>query len=271
MICKTYQPVPDLAPYIKSYILIEDDSQALKDTRMSIFPSGHLEMIFSYGDNVLFSNGFNLRPGHAYLSGQILGPTYYRCSGSLKVISIIFKPWGIYHFLNIPQNELINSPIDLELLLKNNNNITQRISDEDRHEGRVTILNDHFSSLLSNMDTDPEPITVSAGMILNSGGNISISRICEHIGLNIRTMQRNFKNVIGLTPKAFSRIIRFNNAFNDIESGKFRDIHQIIHRHGYYDQSHFINEFKQYTDLAPSAFLKAPGDVNHSLREIVTI
>jgi AraC-like DNA-binding protein len=271
MLCNTYKPVPELTQYIKSYILVEDHSEVMKGTWMTIFPSGHLEMIFSYGDDVHFSNGYYLRHGHGYLSGQILEPAYYRCSGSLKVISIIFKPWGICRFLNIPQNELINSPIDLELLLKNNNNITQRIADEQRHERKVAILNDHFSSLLSEINTNPGPVSESAGMIMNCGGNIAITDICGHLNHNIKTMERNFKNIIGLTPKAFSKIIRFNNAFNDIKSGNYRDIHDIIHRHGFYDQSHFINEFRKYTGLPPSSFLEAPNDVNHSLREIVSI
>jgi len=271
MVCKTYSPIRALRPYIKSYILIEDNSQLMKGNWMTIFPSGHLEMILSYGDDVHFSNGYYLRSGHGYLSGQILEPIYYRCSGSLKIISIIFKPWGLYPFLNIPQDRLISSPIDLELLLKSNNNLTQRIADEEKHEKKAATLNEYFYSLLTKMDRHLNPVSSSAGMILNSGGNMSIDGLCKHFNLNIKTIERNFKNVVGITPKAFSNIIRFNGAFEDIKSGKFGDIHDVIYRHGYYDQSHFIHEFKKYTGLSPSTFFEKGEKVSHSLREIVSI
>lgn len=271
MICKTYSPMPELAPYIKSYILVEDLPGVMKGKRMAIFPSGHLEMIFSYGDDVHFSNNYYLRHGHGYLSGQILEPLYYRCSGSLKVISIIFRPWAIYRFLGIPQSALANTPMDLGLLLKKDNNITQRIADEQDHEKKVSILDRHFLSLLGKVDAVLDPVSASAEIIAKSGGNMAIGDLCSLMNISSRTLERRFRNMIGLTPKALSMMIRFNNAFNDIQSGRFRDIHDIIHRHGYYDQSHFINQFKKYTGLLPSSFLDTPKEMNHSLREIVTV
>jgi hypothetical protein len=82
---------------------------------MVIYPSGHLELILSYGDEVNFAIAERLRllPGGGYLGGQISKPIDYICSGRLKVFSVIFRPWGAYRILQIPQKEFTDRRIDL--------------------------------------------------------------------------------------------------------------------------------------------------------------
>ena len=77
---------------------------------------------------------------------------------------------------------------------------------------------------------------------------------------------------MGISPKELARVIRFNRAFNAINSAEPVDVQEIIYDCGYYDQAHFINEFKRFTSLTPTSFLyKKEKSVEKSFREVVKI
>ena len=77
---------------------------------------------------------------------------------------------------------------------------------------------------------------------------------------------------MGISPKELTRVMRFNRAFNAINSGKPVDVQEIVFECGYYDQAHFINEFKRFTSLTPTAFINKQNEsVERSFREVVKI
>ena len=275
MICKEFSPVFILTPYIKSYIIIEDSEGTITNKQMSIYPSGHLEMIISYGDDVsLFSNDIHLmKKAGGYLGGQILKPVYYKCFGKMRIISVIFNPYGFYRFLKIPQIEFTHKKVDLDLIFKKDSNIfIDMLCEAESYDEKVNILNDLFCELLKKNTPDSITTYRAAKIIKKCTGNIKIKELSGLLNKNIKTIERDFNKIIGLTPKEFSRVIRFNKAFNSIFSGEYCNIHDVVYDFGYYDQAHLINEFKEFTGLSPSDFIKKENnDIEYSFREKVQI
>ena len=143
MFIKEYLPSIFLQSCIKSFIIIEDNDGLICNKIMSIYPSGYLEMIISYGDTTYFltENGFVLKNAASYLGGQILKPTYYKCIGKFKILSIIFRPYGIYRLLGIPQYELTGYKIDLDLIFGNEGNVLiDKLCEEQDYNKKINIF-----------------------------------------------------------------------------------------------------------------------------------
>lgn len=273
MIIKEFEPSFALKPYIKSFILIEDTNGHIGNKWMSIYPSGHLEMIFSYGDQTVFSkDGFVLNGTSGYLGGQSLEPYQYKCLGKLKIVSTILKPWGMYKILNTPQEEYTDYLVDLKPIFgKKSDLIAEQLCVESDHKRKIELVEKFLIGLLNWKPADRLPVVFAADMIEKTSGAVSVTEICKTLNLSIKTLERNFKKMIGLTPKAFSRIIRFNSTLNELNENKKASIQDLVYKYGYYDQSHLINDFKQFTAHTPSDHINKESNVTFSFREIIQI
>jgi AraC-like DNA-binding protein len=275
MFCRQYEPCDEMKPYIQSYIVFEDTKGFIKNKKMTIYPSGKLELIISYGNRVLFDgrDKYLLKSGHGYLGGQILEPVNYTCFGLLKIISVIFKPWGIYRLLAVPQSDFNNYRVDLEFIFgRSFESIIERIYLTKRVDDKIRLLDVFFTERLNRtkLPSSIYHLRNAAGILEETGGVFDLSMLAELLGLNIKTLERSFKKLLGIRPKLFSRIMRFNKALNMISSG-ISDFNDIVFKAGYYDQSHFINEFREFTGAVPTDFLKKDEQIQNSIRELVHI
>ena len=113
------------------------------------------------------------------------------------------------------------------------------------------ILDAYFAELIQTASENPlkEPLD----LIFNSNGLVTLSDMGAVSGIGERQLERLFKKYIGLTPKYYARIIRFNYIFQLIKS-KENSWAEIVYQSGYYDQSHFIHNFKAFTGEDPSSY-----------------
>ena len=93
-------------------------------------------------------------------------------------------------------------------------------------------------------------------LIQLSGGRVSIKYLSEQTGISLRMLDRRFKSVVGLPPKVLCRIVRFQRALKTLElrKGARLDLVQIALECGFYDQSHFIKEFKGFSGKEPTSY-----------------
>ena len=94
---------------------------------------------------------------------------------------------------------------------------------------------------------------MAAQLIINEKGLISLQEIQQKINISERSLERYFKKNIGISPKFYSRVIRLSNIFKLIQEGK-TNWADIIYQSGFYDQSHFIKNFKEFTGEEPSNY-----------------
>lgn len=91
-------------------------------------------------------------------------------------------------------------------------------------------------------------------LILKNGGNIKIDNILHNSTLSLRSIERNFHKIVGLSPKYFCRVIRFNKTL--LFLNKNMSWKDITFQNGYYDQSHYISEFRHFIGISPNKFKK---------------
>ena len=91
-----------------------------------------------------------------------------------------------------------------------------------------------------------------------------IEAAVQRSGLSHRHFVALFRRAVGLAPKAYSRVLRFQNALRAARSGKADSWAGIAHDAGYSDQAHFTRDFVEFAGVTPSAYRRlAPAEVNH--------
>jgi AraC-like DNA-binding protein len=132
-------------------------------------------------------------------------------------------------------------------------NISSMLQNEDDFEKMVDIFMDNFR--YDRHFADKKNIIASiAGIIHKGKGNINIAKIAEEVGYNQRYLDRVFKEAVGVSMKKYAEIIRIQKAIYYLQNSLTYEIYE---RLGYYDQAHFIKDFKKNTSLTPSRFERA--------------
>lgn len=107
-------------------------------------------------------------------------------------------------------------------------------------------------------------------LIAASGGRIQVKALAEKTGYSVRYIDRVFREVVGLGPKTFSQIVRFQKLLNLLHGSKRPHLTELADRCGYYDQSQCIRQFKTYTGTTPRAYCKMLAEADYSHRVVVT-
>jgi len=121
---------------------------------------------------------------------------------------------------------------------------------ENEHRSKE-ILDNYFLEI--SRDITESPVVFAIDLIFSSNGMVSVKELTEKAGVGERQLERLFKRYVGLSPKFFARIIRFNYIFQLIQS-KNTPWAEIVYQSGYYDQSHFIRNFKAFTGEDPTSY-----------------
>ena len=228
---REHTPCPRLRPFIQCYWTLRIDAPSPLPPHR-VFPDGAIEIIFHFGEPFerIHDNGTD-RQRDTLLAGQIWFPVILRPSPRADVLGIRFRPAGAGPFLRFPLNEVGGRIHSLEDFWGARARSIRDAVAESPH--RIAALERCLLAL------NPEPLAPLAA-------------------LSERQYRRRFEAAVGIAPKLHARIRRFQFALTRIGSVPFADAAAAS---GYADQSHLIRDFKQFTGLTPSAWLRERNDV----------
>ncbi len=179
--------------------------------------------------------------------------THMILNGKVHMLGVCFYPEGFYPFLKIPVSEFKNQWLGaIEVGFNFANTINEQLKAAPDIATRLDILE---SELLSLLD-DSNYTTGNFRQIINfiEQNDNSISKLCQQNDINIRKLERMFNKYVGVSAKTYGIINRFQNSLNQIlysEDARFTDI---AYDNTYFDQTHFIKEFKRFTGNTPKSF-----------------
>jgi hypothetical protein len=176
---------------------------------------------------------------------------------SFNYIGIRFLPTAFPSIFNINASELTNRVEELRLVLPK---ISQQIGHIIYNNSILKELKDSFDSyflkLFSKLSNNHDKRLQSAvNVILNSQGNLAIEKDLD-VGLSTRQLRRLFEFYLGDTPKVFSKVVRFQSLLNAKPSLETLRKNKLFFNYGYYDQAHFIKDFKTFYGLSPTIAFK---------------
>jgi AraC-like DNA-binding protein len=250
---KRISPPKELSRYFECFWIVEEEDPT--PTIQKIIPDGFPEMIFHFGDPYLIKLKSKwTRQSSSLLGGQITGYFYLKNTGTSSILGIKFKPAAIGLLFDIDMHSLTDRVISLRALAHPDVKVIENlVKKADSHSARLNAVVQYISENLSLIDD--LPINKAVEKILSSNGMTSVSDICHDTGCSERQLERLFKKYVGLSPKLYSRIIRFAYIFQQGQRSKKMNGSELGIASGYYDQSHFIRNFKAFTGEDPSRYL----------------
>lgn len=174
---------------------------------------------------------------------------------------IYFQKGKAYPFVEMPMNELTDFVVDGELVMSNEIlNMRQSLLECLTIQQKFAYAEDYLIKVFSNRLIANPFVNYSVNLILKTPHQLSINRLSEKVGYSQKHLIKIFKEHVGVTPKEFLKIIRFQKAIQEIEDNSTANWTSVAFECGYYDQAHFINDFKEFSGFTPSQYLKMQRD-----------
>lgn len=245
---KEYRPHFLLSQFIETYWISESFNENTGTSR--VFPDGCVDIIFSFNNNHPNSD---LKPYQPYIVGTTTSYIELSFSGTIHMMGIRFNPGGITAFTSMPICDFTNSQVDLSLV--------DTILDEEFYarlpykktiEDKIQHLDDYFIKKLKDFRNIDRQVFAAIQVINENKGRIPIQETINQVCLSQRQLERRFMYVVGISPKVFSRIIRFKETLEQIRTQPQQSLFLTAIDCGYYDHAHLSKEFKQFTGQAPS-------------------
>lgn len=254
MIYKQVPPNQELAHLIKSFWLI--DSEGDKSIRREkIIPDGYPELIFHFGDSYRINiNGEWKLQEKSLLAGQIRNFFFLENTGESKMFAIKFQPWAVRVLFGIDMSALTDNVIKVSKEIEKKISVIRKIAiGSMEFLVKVKAIEEEFQDFMHSNQVTVDSKYKIVQTLVETDASIPLKALQEKHGISERSLERYFKTNIGLAPKYYSRIIRFSSIFKLVQD-KSVDWADIVHRAGYYDQSHFIKNFKEFTGEDPSKY-----------------
>lgn len=252
----TYQPNPELSALVKCYWTLESKREENHE-RQTIVPDGCMEMIFHYGDlyRQYTKNGNSIVQPKCFVIGQLTKPLEIAPTGETGIFAVRFHPNGFLPFAPIPIKALANTAISLgELFGTDGKQLEQKILTANSTSERITSVEAFLLGRLTQMETIDRLVKSTVEIILTANGQLSVEEISKQININRRQLERRFSSAIGLSPKQLSKIIRLQATLKMLLSNDFTNLTALAYQADYYDQAHFIKNFKEFTGFTPKEF-----------------
>jgi AraC-like DNA-binding protein len=250
------QPPPELALYIKCFWALEYDGVPGAADAEPVLPDGCPEIVFNLSDRFVRIGGAGeeLQP-RTLIAGQMTRNISIRPSGRVRLFGVRFLPAGASPFLRLPLDEITDRIVELGAILgAAGNEIEERINLAGSFEERVAILAGYFNrELVRHGPADPLT-SLTALRIVEQSGRLPVSAIATRLGVSERRLERRFKREIGISPKLFSRIVRFQTVVRVLQDGSSPDLLDTALAGGFYDQSHLNRDFNEFAGESPLAF-----------------
>jgi AraC-like DNA-binding protein len=261
-------PRPPLARFIEFFWLYQGD--ALPHAMERVLPSATVEFIVDLSDD-----GLRLRDRRdtgrtrSFAGALIVGPQaeffVIDTSRPRAIMGVHFKPGGAFPFFRLPMDELVNTHVPLDALWGGKaEELRHRLLDAEAPAEKFLRLERSLLAALARPEARHGAVGRALAHVQRSSPAPRIADLAEDSGLSQRRFSRLFSDEVGLTPKAFCRVLRFQQALQIIDGADAVDWADLAGACGYYDQAHFIHDFQGFCGFSPTAYLTRRAEhMNH--------
>lgn len=256
---QTFKPHPDLEALVKCYWTLEVPAEP-DAPKQRIIPDGCIEMAFILGDDIkryTSATSFILQP-RAMVIGQIINPLYIQPTGYVNTFAIRFYPYGFANFVTTPIKELSDKEIPVARLFGNrvSKALERKIVQAKDTGERIEIMEKFLLTALNRKTTIDKIVKTTVDALVSTNGKSPINGILKNEPSKRRQLERNFSKQIGISPKQLGKVIRLQAALKMLLGDRSGNLANIAYESEYYDQAHFIRDFKEFTGTTPTAFMK---------------
>jgi AraC-like DNA-binding protein len=181
-----------------------------------------------------------------------------------SVAGVVFRPGGTTAFFRPPAHEMANSDFPVEALWGRSAaaEMRDRLLEARGPEAKL----DTLEHVMLEMLQAPEPDRAVAFGVRALAGNAAILDIAAEAGLSQKRFIERFKAVVGMAPKPYGRLLRFQRALAHSEQGRTVDWTRVALDCGYFDQPHFIHDFRAFSGITPNMYRAARTEFRNHVK-----
>ncbi len=259
MLYLTHVPRPPIAQFVNLLWLYEGYSQAHAKER--VLPTGEMQIVINLQEDrswVYDRDGTDhcqtfrgpLISG-AHSQYQVISTAAQACA-----IGVHFRPGGAFPFLRMPAGELRDTTVSLDALWgREAADLRDRLLEAESHQARFEILERVLLDELARGFDRHRAVGFALRQFMAAPHLTTIASVSEQIGLSPKRFIQVFRDETGFTPKVFCRIRRFQQALGRMEGRKSVEWATVALDCGYFDQAHFIHDFRAFSGINPSTYL----------------
>ena len=259
MLYERHLPHPLLRPYVEDLWL--GDDYAPPHSQERIVPSGTIELVINLRENEIRIYDVNRPQLCQRYSGAVVSGPYRRflLTATVEEISIMgvhFRPGGAFPFFNVLPYELADAHVDLEVLWGPPvRGLRERLIGASHPAERFELLE---LALLDHLVASWQPhyaVAFALDTFAKLKSHSTVRELARSINLSERRFIEVFRNEVGLTPKLYSRIKRFERMLAYVQHNDSPDFATLAQTYGYFDQSHLIRDFQQFSGFSPTVYI----------------
>lgn len=248
-------PPITLAPFVRFFWTLEGNSMHALSQAFGSLVDGCPGIIFQHADAGALVMDDRQLPG-LFLYGQTTKHTEITSAGVFRSCGVMFHPHGLKSVFGVNAAELTDSCMDPDVVsVRKEYRLAERLSDARSVTAQVKILESYLYTQINNKDI-PGIVEYAVSQIVRSNGNISMRDLQEELQITEKSLERKFKDHVGIPPKLFSGICRYQASLHQLKNNQYDKLSDIAYENDYADQSHFIRSFKKYTGCSPYQFQK---------------
>ncbi|MDZ7876940.1 MAG: helix-turn-helix domain-containing protein [Saprospiraceae bacterium] len=189
------------------------------------------------------------------LFGQQTEVTNRFNSNNFLLIQVVFKPGGLYRLTNIPSNYLTNQYIDAQTVFsKEIKSVNEKIDECKSYLQMIAVVETFLFNEIKRNSFEIHPLDIATNKLFNTDFIPTVDVLAKSAFQSTRNFERHFMQRMGVSPKYFLKVMRFENAFRMKNKNPELDWLTIAINCGYYDYQHLVRDYKDLTGLSPKQF-----------------
>lgn len=255
MIFQKHIPTFPLCKYVDSILYLEGNNKGVG------FPKSAMSLVFNLNDSFkLYSDrefiDYTDYKKH-WVSGLQTKPTYVESYGESKMVVVQFNTVGAFELLNTPIHYFTNNFVTLDNVFGNTaDEVWEQLNEAKSFFEKIQVTESFLCKHLLQSTFKYENLLGAVENLLKRKEIVSITDICSQFQISRKHLNFLFKEFTGASPKMLSSLHRFQNVLKTLSSTPSEFLTGVAFEFEYFDQSHFNNDFKKFTNLTPSSYIK---------------
>ncbi len=257
---KMFTPCPQLKDFVQAIWFVENknNTQPLPFKILTDCGSG---IVFNFGGKInTIQNDHTL---DIYKDCITAGPSQHLLTmtfhDTVCCIGIRFFPATGHHFFKCTMDQLtdkiqISTPEQFDGAANLYSQIRKSLDASAGHAEIIKLIESHLIEVLKNSKTQPQSLLINILKAIHQKQEITLPQISDKFNISPRDIQRLFKTYVGVTPKIYIRLNKIKNAKTKIANDEFQSLTQLSLDAGYFDQAHFIRDFKAFMQDTPKKY-----------------
>jgi AraC-like DNA-binding protein len=251
----TIPPSPQLAPYVRFFWVFESGEKPAAPYVYRSMADGCAEILFHYRGVFEDADEPGVKQSYSLVHAQTQRFRRFETKDNFSIFGVYLYPDSIPRLFNLPSTDLSNQMPDLASLIgREGKELEEKMMLAENNSCRVRILSSFLEKRLATKQQLHHGVHAAIRYIIHMNFTLNVQQLAEKSCLSARQFERRFKEESGFSPKLYSRIIRFQSALNAYEKNSGKSLTGIAYECGYFDQAHFINDFREFSGYVPRQY-----------------